>query len=139
MYSEMSMNRYPFILSASSIIGYKVVGTDGRELGTIKELMIELEDGRVSYAVLSFGGFLGLGNKLFAIPWEEMIINADEQIFILNMASAQLKNASGFDKKNWPDGTEYSYGWLLDLYNYYGYTPDWVSEAEQEGNQSIKV
>ncbi|MCO5381646.1 MAG: PRC-barrel domain-containing protein [Methanosarcina barkeri] len=59
----------PQFLSASTIKGDKVVNRAGEDLGKIEELMIDLEDGRVAYAVLSFGGFLGMGNKLFAIPW----------------------------------------------------------------------
>ena len=59
----------PDFLSTDSIKGDKVVNPAGEDLGKIEELMIDLENGRVAYAVLSFGGFLGMGDKLFAIPW----------------------------------------------------------------------
>lgn len=123
------MNEYPQILSATTMIGDKIVSPDGEELGTLKELMIDLDEGRVNYAVLSFGGFLGLGDKLFAIPWEALTLNTEDHTFILNVDKEQLENAPGFDKDNWPDEAQYEAGWLLDLYNFYGYTPYWMSET----------
>src|SRR3990172_8867195 len=122
------MNKYPRVLSATTIIGDKVVSPDGEELGTLKELMIDLDEGRVNYAVLSFGGLLGMGDKLFATPWEALTLNPEDHSFILNVYKEQLENAPGFDKDNWPDEAQYEAGWLLDLYNYYGYTPYWMSE-----------
>jgi sporulation protein YlmC with PRC-barrel domain len=61
---------HPRVLSASTLEGDKVTNAEGENLGEVKELMIDLESGRVAYAVLEFGGFLGLGDKLFAVPWE---------------------------------------------------------------------
>ena len=96
------MKEYPRVLSATTMIGDKVVNPDGEELGTLKELMIDLDEGRVNYAVLSFGGFLGMGDKLFAIPWQALTLNAEKHNFILNVDKEQLENAPGFDKDNWP-------------------------------------
>jgi sporulation protein YlmC with PRC-barrel domain len=129
------MKEYPRVLSATTMIGDKVVSPNGEELGTLKELMIDLDEGRVNYAVLSFGGFMGMGDKLFAIPWEALTLNAEEHNFILNVDKEQLENAPGFDKDNWPDEAQYEAGWLLDLYNYYGYTPYWMSETERDRDQ----
>jgi sporulation protein YlmC with PRC-barrel domain len=129
------MNEYPQVLSATTMIGDKVVSPDGEDLGTLKEVMLDLDEGRVSYAVLSFGGFLGFGDKLFAIPWEALSINTEDHTFILNVDKEQLENAPGFDKDNWPDTAQYEAGWLLDVYNYYGYTPYWMSETERDRDQ----
>jgi sporulation protein YlmC with PRC-barrel domain len=129
------MNKYPQVLSATTMIGDKVVSPDGEDLGTLKELMFDLDEGRVSYAVLSFGGILGFGDKLFAIPWEALTINREDHTFILNVDKEQLENAPGFDKDNWPDTAQYEAGWLLDVYNYYGYTPYWMSETERDRDQ----
>jgi hypothetical protein len=65
--------------------------------------MIDLEQGRVAYAVLSFGGFLGIGDKLFAVPWRALRIDEAEHEFILDMDRDALADAPGFDKDNWPD------------------------------------
>lgn len=129
------MYEYPQVLSATTMIGDTVVNPEGEELGTLKELMIDLDEGRINYVVLSFGGFLGMGDKLFAIPWEAFTLNPAEHTFILNVDKELLENAPGFDKDNWPDSAQYQSGWLLDLYNYYGYTPYWMSETGRDLGQ----
>lgn len=112
-------------LSASEIKGDKVVNNEGEHLGKIEELMIDLADGRIAYAVLSFGGFLGLGNKLFAIPWQTLSPRADEHIFLLDIPKKTLEKAEGFDKDHWPATNR---EWLSTLYSYYGYQPYWQAQ-----------
>lgn len=113
----------PRVLSATTLIGDGVRNLAGEDLGKIEELMIDLETGRIAYAVLSFGGFLGMGNKLFAVPWQALVLNAEEHRFILNVEKEILKNAPGFDKDNWPDMSDRSWGTTLHVY--YGYSPYW--------------
>lgn len=125
-------NDYPRVLSATSLIGDKVVNTAGEQLGNIKELMIDLDDGLIAYAVLSFGGFLGMGDKLFAIPWEALTVDTDNHTLILDVDKEVLKNAPGFDKDNWPDNAKYEAGWLLGVYEYYGYSPYWMPDEDEE-------
>lgn len=122
------MNEYSQVLSATAIIGNKVVNVSGETLGSIKELMIDLQDGQVAYAVLSFGGFLGLGDKLFAIPLEALTFDQKEQTAVLDVEKEVLQNAPGFDKDHWPDNAQYEAGWLLDIYEYYGYSPYWMPD-----------
>ena len=62
----------PLFLTSRTITGDKVINMAGEHLGKIEDLMIDLGNGRIAYAVLSFGGFLGFGNKLFAVPWEAL-------------------------------------------------------------------
>jgi sporulation protein YlmC with PRC-barrel domain len=131
------MNEHTQVLSASTMIGNKVVSPAGEELGTIKEVMIDLDEGRVNYTVLSFGGLLGMGDKLFAIPWEALTLNTEDHTFILNVEKEQLENAPGFDKDNWPDEAQYQAGWLADLYSYYGYTPYWMNEPDRDQSQGL--
>ena len=125
-------NDYPRVLSATTIIGDKVVNTAGEHLGNIKELMIDLDGGLIAYAVLSFGGFLGMGDKLFAIPWEALTVDPENHTLILEVDKEVLKNAPGFDKDNWPDNAKYEAGWLLGVYEYYGYQPYWMPDEEDE-------
>jgi sporulation protein YlmC with PRC-barrel domain len=122
------MNLYPRVLSAGSIIGNKVVNADGELLGTIKDLVIDLDDAQIAYVVLSFGGWLGLGDKLFAIPLEALTFDTRENRVILDVDKEVLKNAPGFDKDKWPDTAQYEAGWLLDIYEYYGYSPYWMPD-----------
>jgi sporulation protein YlmC with PRC-barrel domain len=126
------MYEFPRVLSAKTLLSDKVVNTAGETLGDLKEFMIDLDDGRIAYAVLSFGGFMNMGNKLFAIPWEALTLDTNEHVFILNLDKARLENAPGFDKDHWPDNAKYEAGWLLDVYDYYGYPPYWTSERTRE-------
>ena len=118
----------PRVLSATSIIGTRVVNPAGEPLGTIKELMIDPDDGQVAYVVLSFGGFLGVGDKLFAIPLDALMFGTDEHTVVLDVDKEVLKDAPGFDKDHWPDNAQYEAGWLLDIYEYYGYSPYWMPD-----------
>ena len=112
------MHEYPQVLSATTLIGDKVINKSGVELGSIKELMIDLDEGRVAYAVLSYGGLAGIGDKLFAIPWEAMDLDTGQHAFILNVDKSVLDDAPGFDKDNWPANTQYEDKWLLDVYEH---------------------
>jgi len=112
------------VLSGSSLKGDKVVNYQGEDLGKIEEIMIDLDRGRVAYVVLSFGGFLGVGDKLFAIPWQAFSVDTTQKRLVLNADKELLEKAPGFDKNNWPDMADLSLG--STLYGYYGYKPYWA-------------
>jgi sporulation protein YlmC with PRC-barrel domain len=123
---------YRRVLSASTLAGDRVRNAAGEDLGKIEEIMLDVPSGRVAYAVLSFGGFLGMGNKLFAVPWEALSLDQENHEFILNVGKDTLENAPGFDKDNWPDMANASWG--EKIYNYYGKTPYWdTTETETMG------
>jgi sporulation protein YlmC with PRC-barrel domain len=117
------MRTTPSILSSSSISGDAVVNRMGDSLGKIEDLMIDLSEGQVAYAVLSFGGFLGMGNKLFAIPFDALELDAVNRRFILDIPKERLEAAPGFDKDNWPDFADRRWG--TSVYEHYGRTPYW--------------
>ncbi len=106
------------VMSASSLIGDDVRNSDGEDLGHIEDIMLDLQTGRVAYAVLSFGGFLGMGDKLFAVPWHSLKLVEEEKAFVLEVDKDTLRNAPGFDKNNWPDMADP--GWGTQIYNFYG-------------------
>ena len=112
---------YPDFLSASTIKGDKIVNGEGEDLGKIEELMIDLQSGMIGYAILSFGGFMGLGDKLFAIPWQALSLRVHEHAFAINVSNETFDKAEGFDKDNWPLTREE----LSKTYSYYGYQPYW--------------
>ena len=112
------------VVSASKIIGEAVVNRQDESLGEIHELVIDAEEGRLAYAVLSFGGFIGMGNKLFAIPWTAFEFSNSENKLILNVDKEKLEAAPGFDKdEKWPDFADRTWGG--GVYTYYGYKPYW--------------
>jgi sporulation protein YlmC with PRC-barrel domain len=112
------------VLSASTLMSFKVENLTGEDLGKIEDLMIDLATGRVAYAVLSFGGFLGFGDKLFAIPWIKLIpAPKKDKTFILNVPKEKLDESRGFDKNNWPDVANPT--WRSETYKYYEAEPYW--------------
>lgn len=113
----------PEIMSASTLDGDDVVNRVGEDLGKIKEIMIDVSSGRVAYAVLSSGGFLGLGDKLFAIPWSALTLDVDRKAFILDVDAERLKSAPGFDKDHWPSMADPT--WASEVHSYYGQRNYW--------------
>lgn len=105
-------------LTATSIIGDKVENPEGDFLGKIDNLMINLKKGRVEYAVIEIGSFLGIGGKLFAIPFSELRIDPVKEVFILNRTKDYLRNIPGFDKTHWPDTNAHEY--YDDVNTYWG-------------------
>jgi sporulation protein YlmC with PRC-barrel domain len=119
--------KYRRVLSASTLAGDSVKNAGGDDLGKVDEIMIDIPSGRVAYAVLSFGGILRMGNKLFAVPWDVLTIDEDQKCFILNVDRATLENAPGFDKDNWPDMADPAWG--TQIYSHYGRRPYWDTET----------
>lgn len=114
------------ILPTKTLIGDKVRNPDGEDLGSIEELMIDFRRGRIAYAVLSFGGFAGLADKLFAIPWSALRIDGSEGHLVLDVPRDRLKDAPGFDKSQWPNMADLRWGG--SIYEYYGQEPYWAIE-----------
>lgn len=110
------------ILSASTICGDKVVNSAGETLGDIKELMIDCASSRVIYAVLEFGGILGMGTKLFAVPMQAIKLDTENKRFVLDVNKERLDNAPGFDKENWPDFADTTF--VNSVHDYYGIVRD---------------
>ena len=111
------------VLAADTLTGDKVVNLQNEDLGKIEHLMIDLGTGRIAYAVLSFGGFLGMGDKLFAIPWSALTVDTLEKRFILQVDKELLKRAPGFDKEQWPNMADRAWG--TQVFKYYGAKPYW--------------
>lgn len=121
--TNTTVETHPNVLSTTAVIGDSVVNRTGENLGKIEELMLDLETGRVAYAVLSFGGFLGMGEKLFAVPFEALKLDATREHFMLDVNKDKLKNAPGFDKHNPPQASDRTWG--AEVYKFYGYKPYW--------------
>lgn len=107
------------VLSASSLEGDKVKNSQGEDLGNVKDIMINTEGGQVQYYVLSFGGILGMGDKLFAIPPQAIAVDTEDKCLILNVDKDKLENAPGFDKDNWPNMADETF--RNEIYGHYGY------------------
>lgn len=107
------------LMGARYLVGSAVQSHKGEDLGEIKEVMLDIYSGQVSYAVLCFGGgFLGMGKKLFAVPWDALMFDARSGFVVLQVDRDRLKRAPGFDKNSWPSRVDDSY-WWQGIQSYY--------------------
>lgn len=112
--------------TVEKIIGSKVINVKGETLGKIEDLVVDIDTGRIVYAVLDSGGFLGIGSKLFPVPWESLAALPSEGIFFLNQSKEQMEKAPAFDKKNLPNMQDMHWG--EGIFKHYG-----VPGYEQRG------
>ncbi len=121
----------PAVMDASTLEGDTVVNSSGEDLGRIEAIMLDVAVGRIAYAVLSFGGFLGVGSKYFAIPWSAFTLDAGAKRFILGVSRDRLENAPGFDKDHWPSMVDPT--WASEVHDYYDVTPYWSESFHVAG------
>jgi sporulation protein YlmC with PRC-barrel domain len=112
----------PALMGADTLIGDSVVNGREEDLGDIKEIMLDMSTGQVAYAVLAFGGFLGMGEKLFAVPWQALHLDTVNHRFVLDVEKERLKTAPGFNKDAWPDMSDMN--WANQVHTFYGTDPN---------------
>ena len=115
--------RQPMVLSTSSLNGTAITNSAAEDLGEIEDIMIDLEGGEIAYAVVKFGGFLGMGEKLFAVPWDALTLSIHDEKAILQVSKERLQEAEGFDKDDWPDMADRQ--WSQRVHDFYGTQPYW--------------
>ncbi len=113
--------RGPKLMGAHTLVGNDVYNQSDENLGEIKEIMLDMRTGEVAYAVLSFGGFFGMGEKLFAVPWSALTLDIEHKRFVLNVNKERLECAPGFEQDQWPDMADPA--WQKDIHAYYGSEP----------------
>jgi sporulation protein YlmC with PRC-barrel domain len=111
----------PRLMGADTLIGNDVYNHKDEDLGDIKEIMLDVNSGRIAYAVLSFGGFIGIAGKLFAVPWSALELDTVNKRFLLNVEKERLETAPGFNKDDWPDMADPT--WQNTITSYYGTKP----------------
>jgi sporulation protein YlmC with PRC-barrel domain len=112
------------MIRASKMVGMDVRDPSDKNLGDVEDVVVDDTSGRVAYVVLSFGGFLGMGDKLFAIPWHALRPDfKDADKVVLDVPKEKLQSAPGFDKKNWPNMADRTWG--EEVHRYYGQRPYW--------------
>lgn len=108
----------PRLMGADTLNGNDVYNLEDDDIGSIKEIMLDMAEGKISYAVLSFGSILGMGEKLFAVPWSALTLDTVNKRFVLDVEKDRLKDAPGFDKDHWPDMADPT--WANSVHEYYG-------------------
>ncbi len=111
----------PNLMGAGTLAGEEVCNQKGESLGNIKEIMLDMRSGKIAYAVLSFGGFLSMGEKLFAVPWKSLYLDTASQRFVLDIEKERLFDAPGFEKDHWPDMGNVA--WADRVHSYYRAQP----------------
>jgi sporulation protein YlmC with PRC-barrel domain len=125
----------PDVMAAATLDGNRVISSDGEDIGKVKDIMLDVRSGRVAYAVLSSGGFLGIGDKLLAIPWHALTLDTQQKCFVLNMSAERVKNAPGFDKDPWPSMADQT--WATSVHQYYGSEPYWGDSYAQRDDVDV--
>ena len=105
---------------------YDVVNKKGEDMGQVQTFVVDMHEGLIAFALVAFGGFLGITDKWFALPWVALEWHPETMKFILDMPEEVLKNAPGMDKDKWLEEID---KWqeekdleLIDrYYTYYGY------------------
>jgi sporulation protein YlmC with PRC-barrel domain len=110
------------VFRGSDLIGMAVRNSDGKDLGTVDDYVADFECGNVRYAAIGFGGFLGFGEKLFAVPLGVMGVNYDgekqKSFLVFDTTADELKNSPGFDRNKWPDMADPK--WSHEIDKFYG-------------------
>jgi len=113
----------PQVMAADTLQGDEVRNDADENLGEITDIMIDVPTGRVAYAVMSVGGVLGMGSKLFAIPWSALKLDTEKKCFRMNVPKERFEHAPGFDKDHWPTMADQQ--WAEDVHSFYGARPYW--------------
>jgi len=119
----------PVIMAADTLNGNSVLGPSGERLGKIDHIMLDVPRGQIAYAVLAFGGFLGVGTKLFAVPWSALTLDTVRKCFVLGIDKKQLEAAPGFDQNHWPSMADTQ--WATSIHQYYGSPPYWEGSRNE--------
>ena len=117
----------PRLMAADTLTGDPVVNAQGKKLGVMKTIMLDVTSGRIAYAVVASGGVLGLGDKLYAIPWRALTLDPDNKCFILDVDRQRFDEAPGFDKDHWPSMADER--WASEVHRFYGQQPYWARDG----------
>jgi sporulation protein YlmC with PRC-barrel domain len=127
----------PDVMATSTLDGMKVVSSNGEEVGKISDIMPDVRGGRIAYAVLSEGGFLGMGANLHAIPRNALTLDTDGKCFRVSIPAEQIKNDPGFDKDHWPSMADATWG--TTVHQYYNRQPYWSATSDIDESRQRDV
>lgn len=126
--NTQATNRDPYVKDTASLIasdkvdGTAVYGVDGERIGSVKRIILEKRGGRVAYAVLSFGGFLGIGDDYYPLPWEKLTYDETLDGYRIDLTKEQIEGA--------PRLADDDGDWYRDngrnVYDFYGVPPYWI-------------
>ncbi len=110
------------MMSIDAFIGDNVYNPKGERLGNIQDIVLDIQSNKLRYAIVSSGGFLGMGRRLLAVPWNALDLDPDNGKILLNLEATQISNAPGFDRNHWPNMSDSA--WAASIHSYYGTSQD---------------
>lgn len=127
-----------YVVRTSTLTGLDVVNEKEKSLGSVSDMVVDLKTGQIQYVATSYGGFLGIGDKMFAIPWKALRFthakdNPDHQLLVLDMPQEVLEKAPGFNQNNWP-GTKNSEYWV-EVDRFYKAPADKAAEKSKDATK----
>ena len=112
-----------FTVKSTGIVGTRVLTLKFEDAGKVEEVAIDVHTGRIAYLVISFGGVLGIGEKLYAVPWKSVQYHRDLNAYLLNVTPEQIEHAPGFERETWPPLSDPA--WNQRIHDYYNVPPYW--------------
>jgi sporulation protein YlmC with PRC-barrel domain len=120
------------VLAVSTQKGARVRNFAGEDLGKVDDFVVDFDSGRIAFVVVSVGGFLGIGDRLFAVPWELVSTRTDEHEFYLDVEKQMLLDAPDFERNTWPDMGDPA--WAARIHTHYAQKPYWNSDITDAGD-----
>ena len=111
------------VISASKVTGTNVCNTDGDQLGEIQDVMLDKRSGKIAYAVMSFGGFLGIGERYHPLPWATLKYDTRQEGYVVGLTIDQLKGAPTYAANELPTWGDRAYE--IRIHDYYKMAPYW--------------
>ena len=124
MAMDASVRETARLISSDKVEGTSVRRSNGDKIGTIEHVMLDKRSGRIAYAAMSFGGFLGMGSEYRALPWSALRYNDQLDAYELNVTDDQLQNAPLVSTDFFDTGVA-DRRWEDDIHRHYGATPYW--------------
>jgi hypothetical protein len=116
---EVATDETHNLISSDKVVGTSVYNRQGESLGSVYGLMLNKQTGQVAYAIMSFGGFLGMGESYHPLPWRALTYDTRQGGYVVNLDRARLEGAPSYTLRNEPDWSDRTYGQNID--RYYGF------------------
>ncbi len=110
------------LISADKVSGTDVYNPEGESLGEVKDVMLDKQSGRVAYAIMSYGGFIGMGKDYFPLPWSTLHYDTDKGGYVVNLSKDQLKGGPHYEPARIP---EWDRAYEGKIHDYYKVPPYW--------------
>jgi len=129
-------------IRASKLIGMKIQNSQKESVGQIKDIVVDPNSTRIQYVAVTYGGFLGLGDKLFAVPMRAIQVqqdldSRDRVVLVLDVTKEQMNGAQGFDESNWPNFADKNFS--TEIYRRYKLEDHWNRDVQNDGRVDVNV